>query len=84
MPVISRFYGILIRMYFIQKEHQPPHIHAEYAEFAGSIVIKDGRVLDGDLPVKAVSLIREWLAMHRDELQEIWDTQKFKAIPGLE
>ncbi len=84
MPIISRFYGIIIKMYFQQSEHQPPHIHAIYAEFSGSIVIADGSVLDGDLPSKAVSMIREWLAMHREEVQKIWDTQEFISIPGLE
>ncbi len=84
MPVISKFYGIIIKMYFQQSEHQPPHIHAIYGEFSGSIIIKDGSVLDGDLPKKAVSLINEWLSMHREEVQNIWDTQNFVTIPGLE
>ena len=71
-------------MYFQQSEHQPPHIHVAYAEFSGSIVIADGRVLEGDLPKKALSMVREWLAMHRNELQKMWDTQVFFTIPGLE
>ena len=71
-------------MYFQQSEHQPPHIHVAYAEFSGSIVIADGRVLEGDLPKKALSMVREWLAMHRNELQKMWDTQEFFNIPGLE
>jgi len=45
MPVISRFYGLIIRMYFQQSEHQP-HIHVLYGEFYGSIAIADGRVLE--------------------------------------
>ena len=84
MPIISRFYGLIIKMYFQQSEHQPPHIHVAYAEFSGSIVIADGRVLEGDLPKKALSMVREWLAMHRNELQKMWDTQEFFTIPGLE
>ena len=35
MPVLSRFYGIVIRMYFLQKEHNPPHIHAIYGDDMG-------------------------------------------------
>ena len=71
-------------MYFQQREHQPPHIHVSYAEYNGSIVLTDGRVLEGDLPNKALSLVRERLALHRDELQEMWDTQEMRKIPGLE
>jgi len=84
MPVISRFYGLIIKMYFQQSEHQPPHIHVSYAEYAGSIIIANGEVLEGDLPNKALSLVREWLSLHREELQKMWDSQEFKTIPGLE
>ena len=84
MPVISRFYGIVIKMYFQQSEHQPPHIHAIYGEFSGSLIISNGELLDGDLPAKAIMLIREWLEVHRKEVQKIWDTQIFINIPGLE
>lgn len=84
MPVISRFYGIIIKMYFQQSEHQPPHIHAMYSEFSASILIEDGSVLYGELPEKALILVREWLKLHKDEVQAIWDTQEFTSIPGLE
>ena len=47
MPVISRFYGIVIRMYFIQAEHNPPHIHAIYGDDVAEIAIQDGKILDG-------------------------------------
>lgn len=39
MPVISRFYGVVIKMYFRQSEHNPPHIHALYGECIGAIDI---------------------------------------------
>lgn len=84
MPVLSRFYGIIIRMYFLQKEHNPPHIHAIYNEDVAAIDFQTGNVLDGYLPAKALELIREWIAVHRDELQEIWETQDFKTIAPLE
>ena len=45
MPVLSRFYGIVIRMYFLQKEHNPPHIHAIYGDDMAAITIADGKVL---------------------------------------
>ena len=53
MPVISRFYGIVIRMYFQQPEHNPPHFHAIYGEHVAAINIADGSVIEGELPKKA-------------------------------
>ena len=84
MPVLSRFYGIIIRMYFLQKEHNPPHIHAIYGEDVAAITIADGKVLEGDLPAKALEMVREWLSEHREELLTIWETQEFKQISPLE
>ena len=46
MPVLSRFYGIIIRMYFQQSEHNPPHFHAIYGEDMAAICIKDGKILE--------------------------------------
>lgn len=84
MPTISRFYGIVVRMYFLPSEHTPPHIHVIYEENAASIEIETGAVIDGNLPSKALSLTQEWMELHRRELLEIWDTQEFKSIPPLE
>ena len=84
MPVLSRFYGIIIRMYFLQKEHNPPHIHAIYNEDTAAIDFVTGDVIEGYLPPKALALVREWSSVHRDELQEIWETQNFKDIAPLE
>ena len=84
MPVLSRFYGIIIRMYFLQKEHNPPHIHAIYNEDAAAIDFMTGEVLDGNLPPKALLLVREWISLHKSELAEIWKTQSFKSIAPLE
>ena len=52
MPVLSRFYGIIIRMYFQQVEHNPPHIHALYGEDMAAVDIQTGEVLEGHLPPK--------------------------------
>lgn len=59
MPVISRFYGIIIRMYFQQSEHNPPHIHAIYGENMAAININSGEVLEGELPPKALAMVCE-------------------------
>ena len=58
MPVIAKFYGIVIRMYFIQAEHNPPHIHAIYGDDVAEIAIQDSRILDGHLQPKALSMVR--------------------------
>jgi len=84
MPVLSRFYGIVIRMYFLQKEHNPPHIHAIYGDDVAAITIADGAILEGSLPYKALELVREWISINRDELLNIWQTQDFRQLPPLE
>ena len=84
MPVLSRFYGIIIRMYFQQAEHNPPHIHALYGDDMAAIDIQTGKILEGNLPPKALSMVREWINAHKKELLHIWETQEFKALPPLE
>ncbi len=80
MPVISRFDGIVIRMYFLQSEHYPPHFHAIYGGNAAAIAIETGEVLDEKLPRKILKEIEEWRNIHKDELLEIWKTQIFRLI----
>ena len=84
MPVLSRFYGIIIRMYFQQAEHNPPHIHAIYGEETAAIDVKTGEVLEGHLPPKALAMVREWVEIHKSELLKIWETQEFSALDPLE
>lgn len=84
MPVLARFYGIIIRMYFLQSEHNPPHIHAIYNEDVAAVDFMTGDMIEGYLPAKALAMVREWLSIHKDALQEMWDTQEFKKLPPLE
>ncbi|MDO4544135.1 MAG: DUF4160 domain-containing protein [Clostridia bacterium] len=84
MPVLSRFYGIIIRMYFLNSEHNPPHIHAIYNEDVAAIDFANGKVLTGYLPPKAMGMVQEWIAIHREELKTIWETQEFKPLAPLE
>lgn len=58
MPEISRFYGILIKMYFI--DHNPPHFHAEYGELRDEYNINTLEIIDGKLPGRANALVLEW------------------------
>ena len=71
MPEISRFYGIVIKMFFKPKEHEPSHIHALYGEYLGVFSLKTMEMIDGDLPRKAQELVKEWLNLHQDELQDM-------------
>ena len=84
MPIISQFYGLVIRMYFQQSEHNPPHIHIIYAEHIAIISIKTGKILEGELPDRALAMAREWAKLHRSELLKIWETQEFIKIKPLE
>ena len=58
MPVIARFYGIVIKMYF--KEHGTPHFHALYAEYNGVFEIESLEMIEGDLPNRAQKMVKEW------------------------
>ena len=83
MPVITRFYGMVVKMYLLGKEHNPPHIHFLYDDYNGVIDLKTLTVLEGDLPGKALSMALEWTKLHQKELLEMWDTQQFKKLPPL-
>ena len=84
MPEISRFYGIVIKMFFKLKEHEPSHIHALYGEYIGVFDLGTHEMTDGDLPLKAQSLVKEWLSINDKELQKMWDSQKIVKLPPLE
>ena len=84
MPEISRFYGIIIKMFFKPKEHEPSHIHALYGEYIGIFDLHSHEMTNGDLPAKAQMLVKEWLDQHAEELQAMWDSQKISKLPPLE
>lgn len=74
MPIISMFYGILIRMYALDDQYRHvPHIHAKYAEYEASVGIADGEVLAGELPRKQLRLVQAWIELRRDELTADWE-----------
>lgn len=83
MPEISRFYGIVIKMFFKPKEHEPSHLHALYGEYVGIFDLKTLEMTEGDLPVKAQGLVKEWMSQHQGSLQEMWDTQNLSKLPPL-
>jgi hypothetical protein len=88
MPVISMFYGIIVRMYFDDNErHHLPHFHVKYGEHEASFDL-DGNRLAGDFPQKQTKYVVAWADIHQDELRALWeimltDGQHFR-IKGLE
>ena len=71
MPEISRFFGIIIAMFF--DEHNPPHFHARYGREKASIEINSLGVLEGYLPPRVLGLVIEWASQHREELLVNWE-----------
>ncbi len=70
MPEISRFFGIIIRMYF--DDHSPPHFHAIYGKHEAQVGISPITVLRGGLPRRAESMVIEWAALYQQELMGNW------------
>ena len=74
MPEISRFFGIIIRMYF--GDHNPPHFHVQYGGEKAVISINTLGLLEGKLPPRIMGMVVEWAAMHQEELLADWDKAK--------
>ena len=70
MPIISRFLGIIISMYF--NDHSPPHFHAKYGEYKITVDIHTG-IVSGRFPKRALKLVLEWYELHKEELLENWE-----------
>lgn len=84
MPEICRFYGIIIRIFSIDREHPPKHIHIKYNEYEAVMELEGMEIINGGLPKKALILVREWVELHQQELLEMWDSQNFHKIDPLE
>ena len=83
MPEISRFYGIIIRMFF--DDHLPPHFHAEYGEFEVLVNIQTLAIFSGKLPPRALGLVMEWASIHQDELLAEWQkASSFQPLDKIE
>ena len=70
MPEISRFFGIVIKMFY--GDHNPPHFHAMYGEHEALIDIQHLAVFAGALPPRALGLVIEWATLHQQELLSDW------------
>ena len=73
MPTISLFYGIVVMMLYRDTDrHHLPHIHVRYADHKASIAIEDGRIIEGDFPVRQLKLVQAWVEIHREDLMADW------------
>lgn len=83
MPEISRFFGIVIKIFF--DDHPPPHFHAEYGGHRATFDIERLAPLAGSLPPRAVGLVIEWASMHQAELLANWNrAQSQQALVKIE
>lgn len=86
MPEISRFFGIVIAMFY--NDHSPPHFHVRYGEQKAILEIATLGILEGKLSPRVLGLVTEWGASHQDELRRDWSLarqlQPLEPIPPLE
>jgi len=82
MPEISRFFGMVILMYFA--DHPPPHFHVRYGSQRAIIDIRTSAVLHGHLGPRALGLVTEWAATHRAELLDAWErARRHEPLPRI-
>jgi hypothetical protein len=80
MPEVSRFYGIVIKIFY--DDHNPPHFHAEYGEYEVLVNIVTLAILSGGLPARALGLVTEWASLHQRELLVAWERASQLQPPG--
>lgn len=85
MPEITRFYGIIIKMFLPSSKNYDysPNFFALYDENIGNFDISTLDIIYGDLPPRAVSIVKEWAALHQSELLEMWNTQNIHKLQPL-
>lgn len=82
MPEISKFYGIIVSLYWY--DHNPPHVHFTYGEYECSISVFD-RVVDGEAPAKVIAKVNEWMNLHEAEILSLWEkAQKGDKLGRIE
>ena len=80
MPEISRFFGIVIAMYYA--DHGPPHFHAHYGSATAQIGLSPVSVMDSDLPPGTLRLALEWANLHERELLQNWQLVRSGNTPS--
>ena len=84
MPTISSFYGIIIVMYLRNKEHNPPHVHAITQDFDAPFLLETGEIMEGEFPLKASALVKEFILKYKAELMEMWKDENYRKLPPIE
>ncbi len=86
MPIISMFFGIIVKMHF--RDHNPPHIHAEYQGQHAFFSIETGKMMKGELPKKMRGVVKEWILEHKKDLLKNWELAQKREplirIPGAD
>ncbi len=80
MPIVSLFFGIIIRLY--HDDHNPPHFHVEYGEYDAVVEVSSGRILFGHLPRQARKLVEKWRQKRKSELQKAWNDAISGKMPA--
>jgi Domain of unknown function (DUF4160) len=82
MPELSRFFGIIIRMYLEAGEaHHTPHFHAYYQDTVAVYGIDPVELLSGGLPRRQQRMVEAWAEMHQAELQSDWQRLQAGLVP---
>ncbi len=81
MPEITRFYGIIIKIFF--GDHPPPRFHAIYGEYNALVSIESLEVIEGDLPGRAQKMVIDWAETYQQDLLRMWNDQEFRKLPPL-
>ena len=77
MPEVSRFFGIVIRMFY--NDHAPPHFHVQYGNDYAAMTVETGELQFGQLSPRVLSLVREWATLHKAELMGDWELARAHA-----
>ena len=70
-------------MFFRMKEHNPPHIHAITQDFDAPFLISTGEIMEGQFPLKAQAMVKEFILKYQKELEEMWEKEEYKKLPPL-
>ena len=82
MPEISRFFGIIVFMFF--NDHNPPHFKVRYGDFEANILIDNGNMFNGDFPISKLKLVQAWAEIHKEELSVMLESKEFHKIKPLQ
>jgi hypothetical protein len=83
MPEVTRFYGIVIKLFFGDHPPPPPHFHVIYGEYNAIFDIETLQMIEGDLPNRATKMVIEWGTQHQQTLLKMWNDQDFRKLPPL-